>query len=257
MKKKGEKCIACIMAHADDIELSGGGTFAKYIAHGYKGIYGVLSFCNSGWSYNECGKGIYKPSTETIPIRLQEAEEAALIFQAEIFRMKLLEDNFTDSKGNRNHLSFATGNYNDNEIPKGGIPLVNAASSNTPAGIATIKRLTDFLVKNTPDLVIGQCIDSNNPDHFNAALILRKAYLEASKRVKLGPYYIGHASQPFFPIEPDWIVDITGFEEVAEKAISCHESQNGACRVKRMRLRWKKWGEVINVTSGEPFIRIL
>src|SRR6187401_1763942 len=36
---KPRKCILVFGAHADDVESIAGGTFAKYIAMGYKGIY--------------------------------------------------------------------------------------------------------------------------------------------------------------------------------------------------------------------------
>ena len=36
---KPEKCILVFGSHADDVEEIAGGTFAKYIAEGYKGVY--------------------------------------------------------------------------------------------------------------------------------------------------------------------------------------------------------------------------
>ena len=45
-----KKTVCAIMAHADDVEYYGGGTFAKFAAEGYKALYGVLSRCNSGWT---------------------------------------------------------------------------------------------------------------------------------------------------------------------------------------------------------------
>lgn len=36
---KPRKCIMVFGAHADDVESMAGGTFAKYIAEGYEGVY--------------------------------------------------------------------------------------------------------------------------------------------------------------------------------------------------------------------------
>ena len=42
--EKPRKCILVFGAHADDVESLAGGTFAKYIAMGYEGIYvGVIN----------------------------------------------------------------------------------------------------------------------------------------------------------------------------------------------------------------------
>lgn len=252
MNLKKKRCIACIMAHADDIEITCGGTLAKYIAQGYKGIYGLLSLCNSGYT-----KGTYKSSCEITPLRIKEAKEAAEVFGAEIFRMDLLEGIFTDRTGKINPLSFSQGNYNIEDIPQGAVSLFDAAMAITGEGNSAIKRVRDLLIENAPELVIGNCIDSNNPDHFSASLIVKKAYTEASKHVELGPLYIPLSPSSFIPRHPDWIVDISGFEKVAETAISCHESQDGKNKIKRMRQRWNEWGKEIGTESAERFIRIL
>lgn len=39
MDKSERPAIVAIMAHADDIEYDTGGTFAKYMAQGYHGVY--------------------------------------------------------------------------------------------------------------------------------------------------------------------------------------------------------------------------
>ena len=252
MNSKKKKCIACIMAHADDIEITCGGTLAKYISQGYKGIYGVLSLCNSGWHH-----GAYSPSLETVPLRTEEAVKAAEVFNAELFKMELLENIFTDRAGEIHPLSFLHNDYDMDDVPRGGTSLIDAADAISVGGRAEMLKVAEILIKNAPDLIIGQRIDSNNPDHFNAALIVKKAYIEASKQVKLGPYYIPLSPNSFIPATSDWIVDVSGFEEIAEKAISCHESQNGFKHIKRMRQRWKEWGETISTESAECFIRIL
>ena len=97
MKPGPGPCIAAILAHADDLELCCGGTFAKYLDQGYQGIYGVLSLCNSGWT-KEGEKGVYKPSKEVIPRRQAEAEAACRVFGAELFKLDLMENIYRGGK---------------------------------------------------------------------------------------------------------------------------------------------------------------
>jgi LmbE family N-acetylglucosaminyl deacetylase len=59
-----KKSICMIMAHADDIEYSAGGTLAKYRAEGYRALYGVMSRCNSGWTVTAEKGGFYAPSVD-------------------------------------------------------------------------------------------------------------------------------------------------------------------------------------------------
>ena len=258
MKNKNQLCIACIMAHSDDLELCCGGVFAKYIARGYKGIYGVLSLCNSGYiSINRQGQ--YEPSKKVYHFRHKEAEAAAKVFGAELFKMDLMENNFTDLQGNRIPLAYPQFGVNLEDAPDGGLPLCSAsgAGENEKHSNKAIQIVADLLIKNQPDIIIGQTVDDSNPDHFCAALIVRKAYERASETVELGPFYIAHSNHSFLPIEPTWIADVTGYEHIAEKAIVCHESQGGSQRIHGMQECWQKWGKKINVKSAEPFFRVL
>jgi hypothetical protein len=49
-KEKPRKCIMVFGAHADDVESMAGGTFARYIADGYEGIYVCVTNNTAGCS---------------------------------------------------------------------------------------------------------------------------------------------------------------------------------------------------------------
>ena len=259
MKQPGHQpCIAAILAHADDLELECAGTFAKYIAQGYKGIYGVLSLCNSGWN-KDSGKGGYSPSKGIIPRRHAEAEAAAKVFGAEIFKMDLMENIYTNSQGEITALSFSRQGYRGEDPPDGGVPLAVAAGAGCTGFFRgdSIDRVADVLIRNEPDIVICQGIDTNNPDHFAASLIVYKAHRKASQSVEIGPLYMSYGDDCYVRKDPDWIVDVTGHEEVAEKALCCHKSQGGPAMVEKHRKFWRKWGARIHTRSAEPFLRLL
>lgn len=257
-----KKSIVIIMAHADDIELSAGGTLAKYIAEGYQGLYGVMSRCNSGWTTTAEKGGHYISSLEIIPQRRKEAEESAKVFGAELFYGDLLENCYTKKNGSLITPSFTgTGEMNDDDIPAG-IPMFVAAGAGAWEDHPFITKLADILLKREPELVIGQNIGNLNPDHFAAALIMARAWLSASKKSEIGPYWIpvSGKTQPdtFPPLVPNHFVDITGYEEKALTALACHKSQGMHLHEAQesRKKTWKEWGNKAGYTSAEAFVQV-
>jgi LmbE family N-acetylglucosaminyl deacetylase len=251
-----KKCIACIMAHADDLEVCCGGTFAKYTGMGYKGIYGLLSLCNSGWNKLK-DQGSYHFSEEIIPMRWKEAKESADFFGAEFFSMKLRESIFTDSKGKVIPLDYCNGNCQGEKAPEGDLPLASAAGCGMDGRITDT--IAEVLIKNEPEIVIGQDICNGNSDHLAAALLVYKAWEKASQKADIGPYYVpvSRGVSILNNFAPHWICDISGYEETAEKAVSIHVSQGGHGFIPDMRKKWEKWGKEIHSDSAEAFFKLL
>src|SRR4030042_6626594 len=99
---KPRKCIMVFGAHADDVELIAGGTFARYISEDYEGIYVCVINNFAGCGIESVGggtkppPGVTKPlfsisnsphsypvdALETIQIRQEEAISAASVFKA-------------------------------------------------------------------------------------------------------------------------------------------------------------------------------
>ena len=100
-KEKPRKCILIFGAHADDVEIIAGGTFAKYISQGYEGVYVCVINNFAGNALESIGGGttadgiqgkIFTVSNsqleypvdalETMQIRSEEAIATANVFGA-------------------------------------------------------------------------------------------------------------------------------------------------------------------------------
>ncbi|MGB2866944.1 MAG: PIG-L family deacetylase [Bacteroidota bacterium] len=111
-KVKPRKCILVFGAHADDVEGIAGGTFAKYIAEGYQGIYVCVTNNLAGnqiekipgnWDFGTgkltaavtgSPKMYQVDALETMQIRREEALAAAKVFGAEPVFLNFCEPEF-------------------------------------------------------------------------------------------------------------------------------------------------------------------
>ena len=260
-----KKNIVVMMAHADDIELNAGGTLAKYISKGYRGLYGVITRCNSGWNENEKEGGNYKPSVEIMPKRRAEAEAAARMFGAAFYFGTTLENCYTQTDGARVMPSFTgvdAAKASKDDI-LAGQPVIVAAGAGYSEPAEQQKELADLLTDWEPEIVICQSFQCWNPDHYAAALLLMKAWMMASERKKLGRFWIpvrpkGDDWPDYPPMKPNHHEDVTGFEEKARKALSCHVSQGMTMKKYQDMVgdKWAKWGEKYGCKSAEAFARI-
>lgn len=271
-----KKTIVSMMAHADDLEETAGGTFAKYIDHGYRGLLGVLSLCNSGWNALE-DEPVYTSSLKIMPKRRQEAAAAAEVFGAELFFGTVLENNFTLSTGERvvpgyDHLKrahtierFETEDDRlKQELPDGDIFSIVAGFGDLDPVHPLILEVEELLVEWEPEIVLAQEIGNFNPDHFDAAQIVAMAWIRASRRVELGSLYLPVVPLNIRPVHfpqlrPDFWVDVTGYEETARAALACHICQGGGSAETQSLLdkRWSYFGNTMGVQSGEAFCRCL
>ena len=269
-----KKSIAVIMAHADDVELYAGATLAKYIDQGYRGLYGVLSRCNSGWTVTEEKGGHYISSLEIAPQRRAEAEAAAKIFGAEFHYGDLLENCYTTRDDVRIMPSY-TGPVGvgdavadmekiaPDDLPEGTLFSTAAGAGEPWDGHPVIREVADLLVAWEPELVIGQGIGNFNPDHFAAAQIVAIAWRVAAQEAPIGPYLIPVSpTRPgrlrFPPLNPDRFVDVSGHENTCLRALACHRSQGGhlPSRQEGRQRSWGRWREQSGLEAAEAFAEI-
>jgi len=263
------RSVVAIMAHADDIEYYAGATFAKYAAEGYRMLYGVLSRCNSGWTKSQKENG-YVASLDVIPQRRAEAQAAARVYGAELFQGDFLENCYTRRDGTRIVPSF-TGAVGiggeriplDRDLPSGTLLGVAAGAGEGWKDNRFVREIAELLVEWEPELVIGQETSNFNPDHLAAAVIVAAAWVQASTRKKIGPYWIPVAYPApdtfrFPPFEPTQYVDVTGHESKCIEAMSCHRSQGGHLDSTHAHLRtsWAGWGARRGVRSAEAFYAV-
>lgn len=178
--------ILAIGAHPDDVELSCGATLAKEVAAGKK--VGILDLTRG-----ELGT---RGSAE---IRDKEAVAAAKILGAE-FRINL---GFSD-----------------------GFLVNNAASQ-----LEIIK----IIRKYRPEIVLCNAIDDRHPDHGKAAKIVSDAcFLSGLRRIETimddnhqkewRPKHVYHYIQ-WINLEPDFVVDVTGFIDKKLEMVFAFNSQ--------------------------------
>lgn len=178
--------ILAIGAHPDDVELSCGATLAKEISLGKK--VGILDLTRG-----ELGT---RGSAE---IRDSEAADAASILGVSV----------------RENLAFADGFFvNDKEHQLEIIKIIR---------------------KYKPEVVLCNAIDDRHIDHPKGSKLTSDAcFLSGLRKIETlnneipqeawRPKKVYHYIQ-WLPIEPDFVVDVTGFMEVKTKAVKAYASQ--------------------------------
>ncbi|SDG74384.1 bacillithiol biosynthesis deacetylase BshB1 [Psychroflexus sediminis] len=178
--------ILAIGAHPDDVELSCSGTLAKEISNGKK--VGILDLTRG-----ELG------TRGTAEIRDEEARNAAEILGVSM----------------RKNLEFSDGFF----------------TNNTAHQLEVIK----ILRKYRPDVVLCNAIRDRHIDHGKGSqLVSDSCFLSGLKKIETicegnsqrewRPKHVYHYIQ-WFDIEPDIVVDITGFMDKKIECIKAYKSQ--------------------------------
>jgi N-acetylglucosamine malate deacetylase 1 len=220
--------ILVLAAHPDDAELGCGGTIAKHTAAGKK--IGVVDFTKG-----ELG------TRGTPESRSQEAAASAKILGLSV----------------RENLGLRDGFFQNDEVSQ--------------------KALIQSIRKYRPDIVLANAIYDRHIDHGKGASFgydscflsgLSKIHTVDEKGVKQEPWrplVVYHYIQSQF-IEPDFIVDVTGYWDVKMEAIrafksqffdpSSNEPQTYISKpefMKMLEARGIEFGHAIGATHGEGF----
>lgn len=178
--------ILAIGAHPDDVELSCSGTIAKEIAHGKK--VGILDLTRG-----ELG------TRGTAKIRDQEAKDAAKILGVSM----------------RENLEFSDGFFINN--------------------IAHQLEIIKIIRKYRPDVILCNAIKDRHIDHGKGSQLVSDSCFLSGLR-KIETTYQGNHQKPWRPrlilhyiqwidIEPDVIVDITGYIDTKVASVKAYKSQ--------------------------------
>lgn len=219
--------ILGISAHPDDIELSCGGTVIKSVEQGKKVAIVDLT-------QGELG------SRGTIQTRYQEAEEASKILGI----------------SDRVNLKMADGFF---EINQENLLLV-------------IEQIRYF----QPEIILCNSLYDRHPDHGRGGdLVSRASFLSGLQKIKTT--LENKEQKPWRPkavyryiqdkhIEPDFIVDISGYEDQKLEAIAAYKTQfydpnskevstpiSGKEFFDFLKGRWAGFGRSINKEYGEGF----
>jgi bacillithiol biosynthesis deacetylase BshB1 len=178
--------ILAIGAHPDDVELGCGATLAKEISKGKK--VGIIDLTRG-----ELG------TRGTADTRKAEASEAAKILGVSV----------------RENLGFADGFFVNNKMHQ----------------LEIIRKVRKY----QPDIVLCNAIDDRHIDHdkgsklvsdacFLSGLIKIKTELEGNSQAQWRPKHVYHYIQ-WKPIEPDFVVDVTGFMDKKAEAVMAYKTQ--------------------------------
>jgi len=178
--------IMAFGAHPDDIELSCSGTIAREVANGKK--VGIVDL-----TQGELG------TRGTPEMRKQEATAAAKILGIEV----------------RENLGFADAFFVNDK----------------PHQLEIIKMLRKY----RPDVVLCNATKDRHIDHgkgsklvsdacFLSGLVKIKTQLEGEKQEKWRPKRVYHYIQ-WENIKPDFVVDISGYEDLKMEAVKAYKSQ--------------------------------
>ncbi len=178
--------ILVIMAHPDDAELTCGGTIIKHTSLGYK--VGIIDLTEG-----ELGT---RGNTE---LRIEEAKAASKILGISL----------------RENLKFRDGWFKDDEEHR----------------LKVISKIREY----QPRVIITNSPDDRHPDHERASkLVKESAWL--SGLTKIHTEISGYAQKPWRPdhvyhviqfnvLQPDFVVDISGFAEAKMNAIMAYKTQ--------------------------------
>lgn len=178
--------ILAFGAHPDDVELGCGATLAKEISLGKK--VGIIDL-----TLGELG------TRGNVEIRLKEAAAAAKVLGASV----------------RENLKLADGFFENNK--------------------ASQLLIIETLRKYKPEIVICNAIDDRHIDHGKGSKLVSDSCFLSGLR-KISTQLNGEEQEAWRPklvyhyiqwkeIEPDFVVDVTGFMDIKMKAVFAHQSQ--------------------------------
>ena len=220
--------ILAFGAHPEDVELGCGGTIAKAKAQ-CKSV-GIIDL-----TQGELG------TRGTVAIRSQEAIEAAQILEVDI----------------RENLKFKDGFFQNDPTHQ----------------LAVIQKIRTY----KPDIILCNAIRDRHIDHGRGAELIKDAsFLSGLKRIETQDSD-GNLQDPWKPrivlhyiqweeIEPDIILDISGYLEAKMKAVQAHKSQffdpnseapatpiSSQNFLDSVRYRARNFGRLLGVEAGEGF----
>jgi LmbE family N-acetylglucosaminyl deacetylase len=239
VKVKPDKCILVFGAHADDVDEIAGGTFAKYIASGYKGVYvsvtNNLAGCNiektpfsKGPRFTVSGSQYKYPcdGLETNQIRSVEARAAAAVYGANIEFLDFCEPEVFFG---RKIIVYGTQDFLNYNPP--GRRQINVATRYSE----DVNVVFELLKKYKPEIVIIHTLGGEKLDHEGSAYMMYLAFKKAMDRnVPVGKLWMtvngwlqDNPAMTNGKGKPDIHIDVKEFLKTKYEALDKHVSQNG------------------------------
>lgn len=237
---KPRKCIMVFGAHADDVDEIAGGTFAKYIAMGYEGIYvcvtNNLAGCNlertpyfkKGPNFTASDSPLKYPvdALETRQIRSEEALQAAKVYGAVPVFLDFCEPEIYFG---RKLIIYATEEFIRFDPP--GRRQINLATRYSE----DVDLVVNLLKKYQPEIVITHTLGGEKLDHEGTAYMMYLAFKKAIvKNIPVGKLWmtvngwlLDKDAQRNGRGKPDIRIDVKDYLKTKYEALNKHMSQNG------------------------------
>lgn len=238
-KDKPQKCIMVFGAHADDVDEIAGGTFAKYIASGYKGVYvcvtNNLAGCNlertpffRGPAFTVSESPLKYPvgGLETNQIRSEEAKAAAAVYGAEPVFLDFCEPEIYLG---RKVIIYGTQDFLNYNPP--GRRQINLATRYSE----DVNVVYELLKKYEPEVVITHTMGGEKLDHEGSAYMMYLAFKKAmDNNIPVGKLWmtvngwlLDGTAQKNGRGKPDVQIDVKDYLKTKYEALDKHISQNG------------------------------
>lgn len=236
---KPRKCIMVFGAHADDVDEIAGGTFAKYIASGYKGVYvcvtNNLAGCNlektpffDGPRFTVSDSPMNYPvgGLETSQIRSEEARAAAAVYGAIPVFLDFCEPEIYLG---RKVIIYGTQDFLNYGAPgRKQISLATRYSEN-------VNVVYELLQQYEPEIVITHTLGGEKLDHEGTAYMVYLAFKKAmSNNVHVGKLWmtvngwlLDNNAQKNGRGRPDVRINVKDYLPIKYEALNKHVSQNG------------------------------
>ena len=236
---KPRKCIMVFGAHADDVDEIAGGTFAKYIAMGYEGVYvcvtNNLAGCNlektpyfegSVFTVSDSPHKYPIGGLETNQIRSEEAKAAAAVYGAVPVLFDFCEPEIYLG---RKVIIYGTQDYLNYNPP--GRKQINLATRYSE----DVNVVYDILKQYKPEIVITHTLGGEKLDHEGTAYMIYLAFKKAmDNKVPVGKLWmtvngwlLDTTSQKNGRGKPDVHIDVRNHLKTKYEALDKHLSQNG------------------------------
>ena len=238
-KDKPTKTIMVFGAHADDVDEIAGGTFARYTAAGYQGVYvsvtNNLAGCNiektpwaPGPKFTVTDSPFKYPcdALETQQIRSEEAKAAAAVYGAETVFLNFDEPEVFFG---RKVIIYGTQDFLNYNPP--GRRQINLATRYSE----DVNVVVELLRKYQPEIVIIHPLGGDKLDHEGSAYMMYLAFKRAmDKNIPVGKlwmyiegWFLDKPAQESGRGKPDVHIDVKDYLSVKYEALNQHVSQNG------------------------------
>jgi LmbE family N-acetylglucosaminyl deacetylase len=238
--EKPRKCILVFGAHADDVEALAGGTFAKYIAAGYEGIYVCVNNNTAGCVIQNTQNPRYGRGTtftvskspqlypvdalETIQVRQEEARNSAALYGATPVFLDFREIFVWQG---RKECYIGSDEFHQYQPP--GRQLISVASTMSK----DVALVTELLKKYQPEIVIIHALGGDKDEHGNSAYLMYLAFTKAiAQGIPVGKLWMAvngwlldSLAQSNGRGQPDVQIDIRDYIKIKYEAFCKHVSQ--------------------------------